>query len=280
MNNDRLQPQRVEMKYLVTEDVALGIRDFVSGHLELDSNCRGKPDNSYHNHSVYLDSEELRCYWDVINGNINRFKLRMRFYTDDSAEPVFFEIKRRMNDAILKQRGPVRREAVAEILAGVTPQPHHLLDDHPKYVAAMHRFNQLMLLNWAAPKTHVCYLREAWVSPTDNSVRVTLDREVCITPKFTPEISIEMENPIMPWGRQVILELKFTGRFPNWFGELARVFGIMQCGVAKYAEGVSALGPARLSPSNVTYHQQTLADNFTNARQRGRARITSEASLT
>ena len=75
-----------------------------------------------------------------------------------------------------------------------------------------------------------------------------MDREVCICPRFIPEITTRQENPVMPWGRQVILELKFTGRFPNWFGELVRIFGVRQCGVAKYAEGVDRLGEDRLSP--------------------------------
>jgi hypothetical protein len=35
----------------------------------------------------------------------------------------------------------------------------------------------------------------------------------------------------------VILELKFTGRFPNWYRELVRAFDLMQGGAAKYCEG-------------------------------------------
>jgi hypothetical protein len=248
MQPDRLQLQRFELKYLVSEPVALAIRDFVSSYLELDPNCQGKPDNSYLNHSYYLDSGDLHCFWSVINGNLNRFKLRLRFYDENPHGPVFFEIKRRANDAILKQRGPVHRWAVPLLLNGHQPEPEHLMSDHPKHLAGVRRFSELMLAHRAGMRTHVSYVREAWVSREDNSVRVTLDREVCICPRFTPEITTRQENPVMPWGPKVILELKFTGRFPNWFGELTRVFGIRQCGVAKYAEGVDLLGESRLSP--------------------------------
>jgi hypothetical protein len=48
-------------------------------------------------------------------------------------------------------------------------------------------------------------------------------------------------NPALVWGEQVILEIKFTGRFPNWFGGLVRIFGLRQCGAAKYVEGVDLL---------------------------------------
>lgn len=248
MKTDKLQMQRFELKYLVSEPVAHAVRDFVGSYLELDENCLGKPENSYLNHSYYLDSGDLHCFWSVINGNLNRFKLRLRFYDENPTGPVFFEIKRRANDAILKQRGPVHRWAVPLLLAGQTPEPKHLMSDNPKHLAAVQRFSEMIVAHRAGLKTHVSYLREAWVSRSDNSVRVTMDRSVCISPRFVPAITTRQENPVMPWGRQVILELKFTGRFPNWFGELTRIFGIRQCGVAKYAEGVDLLGEARLTP--------------------------------
>ena len=74
MAEDRLQSQRFELKYRVSPTTALGIRDFVSSHLVLDEFSRGQPDNSYYNHSIYLDSDDLKLYWDVINGNINLLK--------------------------------------------------------------------------------------------------------------------------------------------------------------------------------------------------------------
>jgi hypothetical protein len=109
----------------------------------------------------------------------------------------------------------------------------------------------------ATLKTHVSYSREAWMSPADNSVRVTFDREVQIAPHAAPVITTRMVDPIMPWAGQVILELKFTSRFPNWFFEMVRLFNVMQCGVAKYAEGVAQLGDERLNPM---FHQPERAD--------------------
>src|SRR5262245_41914911 len=115
---DRMQASRFEQKYLITEDLALNVRDFVRSYLELDENGVGKPNFSYPVHSLYLDSDDLKTYWDTINGNKNRYKLRLRFYNSLPDSPVFFEIKRRMNNCIMKQRGGVRREMVDEVLAG------------------------------------------------------------------------------------------------------------------------------------------------------------------
>ena len=84
----RLQQQRFELKYVISEQKARRIRNYISSFLELDENCAGKSDFSYAVHSLYIDSDHLQTYWDTINGNKNRFKLRIRYYTEDPATPV------------------------------------------------------------------------------------------------------------------------------------------------------------------------------------------------
>lgn len=259
MEKDKLQPQRFELKYLVNEDVALAMRDFVRSYLVPDEFASKSPTLSYPNHSLYLDSDDLRLYWDVINGNKNRHKLRLRYYDDNPAAPVFFEIKRRSDNAILKERGAVHRAAVPALLAGQLPDAKHLVSSNPKHLSALQHFCRLMHDSGATLKTHVFYQREAWMSLEDNSVRVTFDRQVRITPHSEPIITTHMENPVMPWGPLVILELKFTTRFPNWFFEMVRLFNVMQCGVAKYAEGVAVLGEEQLNPM---FHQPESADRI------------------
>ena len=98
MAKDKLQASRFEQKYIINEETALQIREFVRSYLELDENGVGKPNYSYPVHSLYLDSDKLTLYWRTINGDKNRFKLRLRFYNNNPDTPVFFEIKRRMNN--------------------------------------------------------------------------------------------------------------------------------------------------------------------------------------
>jgi len=237
-----LQLQRYEQKYLVPERVALQVRAFVAAYLELDEFGATLPNFSYPVHSLYLDSDDLCIYRTTLNGDKNRFKLRLRYYEDRADAPVFFEIKRRMNNIILKQRGGVRREAVDDLIAGQLPEPSFLISKDPKQFVALQNFCRLMTSVNAKPKAHVGYLREAWISPQDNSVRVTLDREVQCHPEPTTRLTTEPGRLISTFGRNVILELKFTNRFPDWFRDLVRTFNTMQCGAAKYAEGVAILG--------------------------------------
>jgi hypothetical protein len=277
---DRLQLQRFELKYLVPEHVALAARHFVSGYLVLDENCIGQPNNSYPNHSLYLDSSEMQMYWDVINGNRNRYKLRVRFYNEDPCSPLFLEIKQRHNDAILKQRSAIRREALVEVLDGATPSEKHLSSPNPRQLSALQRFSSLMLMQRATPQTHVSYLREAWMTENDNSARVTFDRVVRVERRTVADVACSQHNPVMPWKDSVILELKFTGRFPNWFGELTRLFNIMQCGVAKYAEGVTTLGESRFPSVWSRADQVEQTERFINERAAQRTQFESREVAT
>lgn len=252
MGEDKIQLQRWELKYVVPEELALAVREFIRPYLELDEYGAKRPDLSYTIHNLYLDSTDLAIYWGTINGNKNRYKLRLRFYEDNTHAPVFFEIKRRMNDAILKQRSGIKRSAVEPVLAGHLPSPSELVSGDPRQLVAIQRFVDLMHRDRAVPVAHVRYDREAWISVADNSVRVTLDRNVSISPEFVTRFSEQMDDPTCVFGRLVVLELKFTGRFPDWFKELVRVFNLRQGSASKYADGVARKGEASFCPAGVT----------------------------
>src|SRR5437763_17097630 len=113
MRADRMQQSRFELKYLISENTAQRVRDFVRCYLAMDEYSVGRPNYSYPVPSLYLDSDTLEIYWRTVNGDKNRFKLRVRYYSDNQATPVFFEIKRRLKDVILKQRGGLRQPAAS-----------------------------------------------------------------------------------------------------------------------------------------------------------------------
>jgi len=255
MGRDRMQKQRFELKYLITEDTALLVRDFVRSYLDFDEYSVGKPNYSYPVHSLYLDSDDLKLYWETINGNKNRYKLRLRYYSTHQDAPVFFEVKRRVNNCIMKQRGGVRQEAVPLLLKGHLPQIDHLVSKAPNQLVALQNFCHLSHLIHARPKVHIYYMREAYVSD-DDQVRVTIDRKVYGEANLEYAIKTEMEHPCLSFRNQVILELKFTNRFPDWFRELVRIFGVMQCGAAKYCESIQAIGFEKLGATHPVLQEE------------------------
>lgn len=252
---DKLQLQRFELKYIINEPIALAVRDYVSTQLELDEFSVGRPNYSYPVHSLYLDSDDLHLYQSTINSEKNRYKLRLRFYSTHADAPVFFEIKRRVNNCIMKQRGGVRQDSVPLLLKGHLPQPEHLVSKAPNQLVALQTFCHLADTLHARPKAHIFYMREAYVSD-DDQVRVTIDRNVYGEANLNYSIKTEMEHPALSFPNLVILELKFTNRFPDWFRELVRVFGLMQCGAAKYCESVQAIGFEKLGATHPVLEEE------------------------
>lgn len=234
-----LMASRYELKYIIPSALALRVRDFVRQYLDLDEFSIGQPDDSYPIHSLYLDSDDWKIYRRTINGDKNRFKLRIRYYTENKKVPVFFEIKRRMKDVILKQRAGVRSGAVEELLTGQMPRPEQLIHPCPEDFQSIQDFQRLMLELNAGPKMQVTYDREAYVNNFNNEVRLTLDRHIRCVRRDAWIHTLDTTDAYVCTDDVVVLELKFTRRFPNWYRDLVEAFDLPQTGAAKYVEGAS-----------------------------------------
>jgi hypothetical protein len=231
-----MQAQRYELKYIVPESVTQSVRSFVSSHLQLDAFAAKADDYSYSIHSIYLDSDNLHTYHAGIQGDRNRFKLRIRYYNENPDSPVYLELKRRYKDTVQKNRCRVQRDQLLRVLAGDTDTLKvEDLHGHAIFCQMMHQIS-------ATPRAKVSYQREAWQSTQNESVRVTIDRFVRTEPCFDLNLVEAMKNPVLVFGQSAILELKFTGRAPNWMLEMIRLFNLVQTGGPKYAGGIRLIG--------------------------------------
>jgi SPX domain protein involved in polyphosphate accumulation len=195
--------------------------------------------NSYPIYSLYLDDPGLSLYGATRQGQKNRYKLRVRYYDHEDASPVFFEIKRRVNEVILKERAAVKRESLARLMAGCCPTPQDLVErENTGDYFVLRRFCELRGAIHAEPKVLVYYEREAWVSPGDEQLRVTFDREAAAA---RYEGSLRPEKWIDPQVPGVVLELKFTDRFPLWMQDLVRSWDLYRTTMGKYVLCVDRL---------------------------------------
>ncbi len=240
----RLQENRFELKYIVTEPCARAIRDFARSYLVPDEHADPENGYAYAIHSLYLDSPGLALCNATVQGHKNRFKLRVRYYNDDPDTPVFFEIKRRVNDAILKRRAPVHREQVLALLDGYWPERSALFNpDDAKGWDALQQFCEMRNTLNAQGQCIVSYIREAWVTTENNSVRLTFDRHLHGMPWRRQFVCRQTKEAAEPAIGGVILELKFTDRFPVWMRNLVRVFNLQRTSCAKYVHCVQMLRP-------------------------------------
>ena len=254
-----LQSSRFEFKYIIDEQRAAGIREFVQSYLDPDEFADPGQGNSYRISSLYLDNSDLFLYRQTLVGEKNRFKLRIRFYDDNPKSPAFLEIKRRVTDVILKQRARVTREGVFRMLGVAGPDPSWLVGNNGNAKAgeALLSFCNLTDSLVATGLIYVSYRREAYVSPNSNSIRVTFDRRLLGSPyEQGTALSLPTRgaSPAVGNGDKVILELKFTDRFPEWMRELVRTFDLQRTSVPKYVHCINTMGiqPGRSCAAGTT----------------------------
>ncbi len=240
----KLQASRFELKYVIDERCAAAVRDFVSAHLTPDEHAQKSADFSYPVNSVYLDSPDMILFRQTAGGLKNRFKLRIRFYDGKAESPAFLEIKRRVTDVIRKERAAITREGVRRLLEGGWPNTSYLVgeNDREKSGVALQNFCSLYDSIHGAPQAYVSYMREAYVSPESDQVRVTFDRRLLGARFDRNPFLVPPAQGTWPKVEGVILELKFTDRFPTWMQDLIQSFDLQRRSVPKYNLCVEALG--------------------------------------
>ena len=236
-----LQRSRFELKYIMRPSRARAVRDYIRSYLDLDKHAAGKTDNLYDVHSLYLDTPDRALCRQTMQGLKNRFKLRIRYYSDDPASVVYLEIKRRVDQVILKQRAAVTRAGAQRVLDGGWLGRSQIVGGGLTAQSSCRWFCELRDRVGATGSAYVSYDREAYVSPNSDRLRVTFDRRV-IGGAYDRFAGFNSRRPwVAPRIDGVILEIKFTDRFPRWLRDMVTVFDLDRCSMAKYVSCVMAL---------------------------------------
>jgi len=228
---------RFECKYIINPLLVEEVRSFIRPFMQPDTYAASHPVYTYPVCTLYLDSPDLQLYSQVLAGEKNRFKLRVRTYSDDPETPVFFEIKKRMNQIVIKRRAKVDRDAARELLTKESSSvPVGLAD---KLMPDLDEFTSYKLLISAKPVLRVAYMREAYESRTGEPVRVTFDTRLRHAVTFDDTLSHTEGEWLETPTEGVILEVKFTDRFPTWARDMAELFQLRQRAVPKYVMSVN-----------------------------------------
>ncbi len=231
---DRTLKCRYEIKYLIDESKARAIAQFIKPYLHLDHYSKLQPNAEYPIVSLYLDSYNLRLCRESLEGHKNRFKLRIRSYTDDADCPCFFEIKRRMNTVIIKARARADRNQIPQIISGLYLPPQRYKTDKE----SLKQFQLYATSIAASPVIKLRYIRQAFENDSGNRVRVTFDRHLYYNVTDKPCVSFVGYG----WQKQliqgVILEIKFTNCYPAWLTRMVKYFDLHQQSFSKYANSI------------------------------------------
>lgn len=150
--------------------------------------------------SVYFDDHHLSLLQDNIAGVGRRFKLRLRWYgTKLPGKKVFFEVKRRINNVITKDRYAITAsrplcemqfsEIINELLRILPETPRELLRAHQQ------------------PVVLTCYRRRYFIARDSQlPIRITLDYDIAGYDQIGARYVLSRFR--MPLHDRVVLEIK------------------------------------------------------------------------
>jgi hypothetical protein len=229
---------RRESKYIVDPVLIAPMRQFVRSLARLDPQAETSGTHTYPVCSLYLDTDDLRFFWQYRNGARSRFKLRVRTYSDDPSAPVFLEVKWRVDRLVTKQRAVLDRQQALSVLESRTDGATWRRLPTQR---ALEAFTTDLALTSARPVVRVKYLREAYVATGPAPARVTFDTALEYQPTLEPTLTHQGGRWMsIPLGG-VVVEIKSSDQYPLWIDDMIGTFGLVQQPCCKYALSVERM---------------------------------------
>jgi len=228
---------RFEFKYLVDEKYQDFIRQDLLPFMRWDNYAQLKKQKKYLVNSLYFDSYDLQSYQEKISGLNSRFKLRLRHYGWKPANDIFFEIKRKKEAIVVKDRGIfkpsfyhdfIEKGSGNKLLKTVSTRRKDILED----------FLFLKSKYQMSPKIRIVYQREPFEAINYSHLRITFDSHIQASKIIDFTFSDFYHNL---FNGQFILEVKFRGLLPYWFHNLIQKYQLQRRAISKYCLAVESV---------------------------------------
>ncbi|PIR69930.1 MAG: hypothetical protein COU47_00665 [Candidatus Niyogibacteria bacterium CG10_big_fil_rev_8_21_14_0_10_46_36] len=230
----KLHFQRFEFKYLLSPQQEFLIKKRIKPFMSRDPRAAESQTGSYEIWSLYYDSPRYFYYHEKKDGVRKRKKIRWRAYKQNGvfSENIFFEIKRKDDAIILKDRIYVSKKEYA-LFAG---REEDTLSEKKDNV--IQEFLSEKLLRSIAPEVLVVYEREPFVGSLNENVRITFDRN--IRARKHNSLIYEGEDFVPVLQDKTVMEVKFNGKLPFYLHEVIREFNLHRMSYSKYCESLDA----------------------------------------
>lgn len=240
---------RYERKYLLTDTMAVAVRNELLPYLDVDAHTPPESVRGYQVLSLYLDTPALDLYHQSRQGLKERMKLRIRYYDHDPEGIAYVEIKQKSRGLTFKRRFSIHKSMIESMLRN--PNCEHLQHalSNGARGTALEEFAQRRQSLGADPKLFVAYEREAYNSKDEPRVRITFDRRITTNaamrsaglnaPRFGSNIG----------GLNVLLEFKYAGTRPLWLRDTLKKFKLRRTSFSKFVKGLDILGISGQVPS-------------------------------
>jgi hypothetical protein len=225
---------RFELKYLLHYRQTEEFLASIGSHVRNDPNIgRG---GYYKVVSRYYDSADLMCYWEKLDGEKYRRKVRVRTYGENPQE-AFAEIKQRYNLTVQKRRCRAPLEVVEGEMRKMQQGTFNSRID-PVFNEIYNLRRRLQL----EPKLIVSYNRAAFFDLYKSDLRVTVDRNFRCR---SLDLRLDRQRMRGRWAIRptyTVVEVKFNDTIPRWLCTVLNRLDVQIERVSKYCYAVEALG--------------------------------------
>lgn len=218
-----LKTFRHEYKFVISYDEMLRLREKLNVLLDIDRDYNG-----YMIRSLYFDSVNDEDYYDKLNGEMNRKKIRLRIY-NPTGDLVKLELKAKYDYHQLKESLIITKEMAKELIKG----NYSVLLNREEDLAK--RIYLILMEGYYKPKVVIEYKRIAYMGKT--TTRVTFDFEIksstAVEDFFEEEINyIETIDK-----KDVVLEVKFDRFLEPYISTVLDKYISRNQSVSKYIMG-------------------------------------------
>lgn len=219
---------RIEKKYMITEDVCDKFIKKISPYMETDEFC--KDGKMYPINNIYFDTKDNDLIRTSIDKPIYKEKLRLRSYGIPSIDDiVFLEIKKKYRGVVNKRRTLLTlRQAYAFLFEGIMPEEGEYLNRQ-----VLNELKFFMEYYKPAAKLFLAYDRVAMFGKEDSNLRITFDRNI-----RSRRNDLRLENSDrgekLLADNLVLLEIKTSTSFPLWLVDILDEFDMKGISFSKY----------------------------------------------
>ncbi len=213
--------KRYEKKYLLTSEQEREFLRRTEGKMQLDQ---------YGLHTIcniYFDTPDFDLIRNSIEKPIYKEKLRLRSYGVPESEDskVFVELKKKFKGVVYKRRvGLKLKEAEAYLYDGIHPKKDNQI---------MREIDWFLKTTPVVPQVYLAYDRRAYFGVEDESIRLTLDKNIrCRRKKLRLGEGAVGEQLLDE--DLTLMEIKLPEYMPMWMANILSELRIAPVSISKY----------------------------------------------
>jgi hypothetical protein len=229
---------RYEFKFLLNKDKARLIENESQYFMKFDKNANKNSDYKYFVRSLYFDDINSSNFYEKVDGMKIRKKYRLRTYSkiNNSTNPIFLEMKGRINQRTYKNRTLINSSDL------------HIFFDKKKYVNLLDIYgkNNLVINNFLFdtyrknifPRVLIDYKRKPYINQNGLNFRLTFDTEI-----MSSKTNRLFDNDNLLFWEEcksgyTVLEVKFERSITPWFHRIIQNYNLKRMSISKFVMGV------------------------------------------